>query len=251
MAGNCKKPRSSVFRCAEPRVPLATAQNHARHATERLDVVDHRRAAVEPHHGGERRTDTRVTALALERLHQCRLFAAFIGARAGVCCEVEIEATAEYVLAQVAPRVSLRDGLLNDVDYVAILAADINVSLMRSYRPPRDDHPFDQLVRIHFEQRTVFTSSRLTFIPVRENIFRLAGILWNEAPLHSRRKARSAPATQIRFLHLLDDLVGCHLRQGFFSCLITLVLQINVNPPRVGNSEAPADHWHLGRMPFV
>ena len=48
--------------------------------------------AVQAHHGREGRPDARIAALAFERFHQRRFFAALVGARAGMRQQIEIEA---------------------------------------------------------------------------------------------------------------------------------------------------------------
>ncbi len=87
-----------------------------------------------PDHGGKRRTDARDAALAFERFEQRRFLAALVGARAGVRVQIEIEARALNVLAQLALGVRFGDGVIHDVDQVAIFAADVDVAL-RARRP--------------------------------------------------------------------------------------------------------------------
>ncbi len=55
--------------------------------------------------GREGRLDARIAALAFQRFHQCRFFAAFVCAGAGVRADIEIEAGAKNILAQIALRV--------------------------------------------------------------------------------------------------------------------------------------------------
>jgi hypothetical protein len=64
-----------------------------------LGVVDDRGTAVEANDGREGRLNARNPALALQRLHQRRLFAHLIGARAGVGDDLELGIGTEDVLA--------------------------------------------------------------------------------------------------------------------------------------------------------
>ena len=79
------------------------------HGAERFHVVDDRGASIQADDGGEGRLDARVAALAFERFHQRRFFAAFVGARAGVRAELEIEAAAQNILAEKALGVGFLD----------------------------------------------------------------------------------------------------------------------------------------------
>ena len=106
VAGDAKQPRAAVFRRAATwRTILRRVRRMmAGTATERFHIVDNGRAAVEADNGREGRLDARIAALAFERFHQRGFFAAFVCARAGVSEQVEIEADAENVFAQVAAR---------------------------------------------------------------------------------------------------------------------------------------------------
>ena len=64
---------------------------------------------VEAGDGRERRAQPRLAAVALERVEQRRLLAADVGAGAGVHDDLEVEAGAEDVLAEVARGVRLGD----------------------------------------------------------------------------------------------------------------------------------------------
>ena len=156
-----------------------------------------------PDDGGEGRPDARIAALAFERFHQRRFFAAFVGARAGVRDQIEIESAAENIFAEIARGVGFFDGRVHDVQHVAIFAANVDVALMRADRAPGDDDAFDQLMRIHFHQRTVLAGAGLALIGVAENVFRLRRFLGHEAPLHARwesprRRARADSISSLR-----------------------------------------------------
>ena len=87
-----------------------------RYGGDGLGVVDDRWAAIEAHDGRERRLDARNAALAFERLHQRRLFAHFISARAGLRNDLKFSVGAEDVFAEKALGVGIGDGLLHDFD---------------------------------------------------------------------------------------------------------------------------------------
>ena len=75
-------------------------------------------AGVQAGHRRERRLEPGLAAAALERVEQRRLLAADVGAGAGVDDDVEVEARAEDVAAEVAGRVRLGDGVLQPAQHV-------------------------------------------------------------------------------------------------------------------------------------
>ena len=156
------------------------------------------------------------------------------------------------ILAEVTLRVGLGDRGFDNVDHVAILAANVNVTALGAHGASGDHHAFDELMRIHFHQRTVFTCAGLAFVAIGDDVFRLAARFFgDETPLHAGREACAAASAQIRFLHFVDDLVGRHLLQRFFERLIAVVLEVDVDFIGIGNSETAANHDNLGGMSLV
>ena len=102
VARDAEQARAAVFRRAQARIPFAAAAQNFRDRGKRLDVVDHGGRSVQAHHGRKGRPDARIAALAFERFHQRRFFAALVGARAGVRGQIEIEAAAEDIFAEIA-----------------------------------------------------------------------------------------------------------------------------------------------------
>src|SRR5277367_781037 len=135
--------RAAIFRSAQAGVPIAAAANDGGHGAERFHIVDHRGAAVQADDGGKGRLDARIAALAFERFHQRGFFAAFVGARAGVGREVEIKSAAENILAEKAFGVGFGDRGFQDVNNVAIFAADVGVALIGTDGAAGDHHAFD------------------------------------------------------------------------------------------------------------
>jgi len=123
--------------------------------------------------------------------------------------------------------------------YIAIFAADIDVSVMRIDGTARDGDAFDQLVRVHFHQRggplqvpgSDSSALQITYLGLRR-------ILRHERPLQASREACSAAAAQAGFLDLVNNRFRGHLLQRFIQRLIRPVLQRHVN--LVGILDAPA-----------
>ena len=115
----------------------------------------------------------------------------------------------EDVLAEVALRVGLVHGLLDVVDVVDVLAADVEVARLDRHRVARERDPLDHQVRVVLEDLAVLERARLGLVAVAAEVARLLGVDGrHEAPLQAGREARTAAAAQAAGL----DLVGQALR---------------------------------------
>ncbi len=197
-------------RCRRRRTPAAPCSQDVGHGGDRLDVVDHRRARVQARHGGERRLEPGLAAVALQRVQQRRLLAADVGAGAGVHHDVQAEPGALDVAAQVARLVGLGHGVVQPPDHVQDLAADVDEGLLGPDRVGGDDDALDQRLRVGQQRRHVLAGAGLGLVGVDHQVVRLAVALRDEAPLHAGREARPAAAAQHRVLERLDDAVGLH-----------------------------------------
>ena len=101
-----------IRRHADRTKPLDTTIQDVLDAGHRLDVVDDGRLAEHAFDGGKRRLDPRPRPLAFETLNQSGFFAADVGRRTAMQVDVQVIATAQNVLAQVARRVAFVDRLL-------------------------------------------------------------------------------------------------------------------------------------------
>src|SRR4029077_13309848 len=135
-------------------------------------------------------------------------------ARSGVRRQIKIKAAAQDIVSEITAGVGLFDCGIDNFEDVAIFPANVDVSPMSLNGAPRDDDALDELVRGHLQQRPILASAGLALVGVAENIFRLAGILGDETPLHAGGKARAAAAAQIGFLYFIDDLIRRQLLEG-------------------------------------
>src|SRR5262245_32873452 len=132
MARYTEQACSTILRRATVRVGFSAILDDGWDGAERLDIINNRWAAVETNDSREGRLDAWIAALALERFHQSRFLAAFIGASAGVNQQIVIETATENVFAEVATLVGFRDGFVHQIKNVAVFAANINEAAMRS-----------------------------------------------------------------------------------------------------------------------
>ena len=112
--------------------------------------------------------------------------------------------------------------------------------------PSGQEAAFDQLMRIVFDQRTVFAGSRFALVGVADDVLRLGRGARHEAPLHPGRKTGAAASPQVRFLDFFDDRIGLHL-EGLFQGLVAVVLEISVQRVRVGDTEPLCQHTDFVR----
>ena len=166
-----------------------------------LRVVDDGGAAVEADDGREGRLDAGDAALAFERLHEGGLFADLVGAGAGLGDDVEVDAGAEDVLAEKALGVGVGDGLFDDLEQVAILAAQIDEAQLRADGEAGDHGAFDDRVRIVEEDDVILAGAGLGFVAVDQDVLRLVGLLGDEGPLHAGGEAGAAAAAHAGGLH--------------------------------------------------
>src|SRR6266849_1062356 len=153
MAGNGKHARAAVPGGAAVGVGFGTLEDDRGNGAERFDIVNDGRAAIEADDGREGRPDARITALAFQRFHKSGFFAAFVSACAGVNEQVEIEAGAEDMFTEIAARISFFERAFDDIEDVAIFAADIDEAAIGVDGAPGNDDALDHLVRIHFYPR--------------------------------------------------------------------------------------------------
>ena len=177
-----------------------------------LDVVDGRRQSDRAVLSREGRLLARLTLLALQRLEQSRLLAAYVGTRAGVHHHLVIETgLAQDVLTQIALLASCRDRFAHALDRKRGLPADVDERLLRARGPGRNQDALQHLKGRALHDQAILERTRLGFVAVRDQHLGVIALLGHEAPLQTRGEARPAPASQARVLDELDDIARLHL----------------------------------------
>src|SRR6185437_9584249 len=190
---------------SELRERLATHEKDVWSIGDRFGIIDDRWSTIQTDNSREGRLDARNTALAFERFHQRRLFADLIRARAGLRNDVEVDAGAEDIFAKKTARIRISDGLLDDLEQIAILAAQINEPELSADGETGDHGAFNHSMRIVQEDHMIFACSRFRFVAVHQNVLRLLRLLRHKRPLQPGGEARAATAAKSRGLHRVDD----------------------------------------------
>ena len=108
---------------------------------------------------------------------------------------METEIGPEDVLAQETHFLGLGDGGASPVYGSIMSMPNEDIGMAGVCGEPRQDYPFDQRLRVAFENRLVVEGSRVSFFAVTEYVFLRCTRPGKEAPLHSSRESRAAPAT--------------------------------------------------------
>src|SRR5438093_4286986 len=97
-----------------------------------------------------------------------------------------------------------------------------------------NDDALDQLMRILFDNHSIFAGSGLAFVGVAAQINRFGGILWNEAPLQARRKTSPTAAAKPAGFGRLDDVLRRHFLYDSCGRPIPTELDISIDFLRTG-----------------
>src|SRR5688500_3429418 len=136
--------RPAVLLGTERREPFGAVAQDRRHVAKRLDVVDRRRRAVQPRTGWEWRFQSRLRALAFERLEERGLLTSFVCAGAAMYEDVALPSESHHVSADIALPVGLFELLLEHVLHVKEFAADVDVGNLRADCVAGDQATFEQ-----------------------------------------------------------------------------------------------------------
>ncbi len=92
--------------------------------------------------------------------------------------------------------VGFGDCALDDLEQVAILAAEIDEAHLGADGEAGDHGALDDGVRVFEEDHVIFTGAGLGLVAVDQDVLGLGGDLGDEAPLHAGGKAGAAAAAQ-------------------------------------------------------
>jgi hypothetical protein len=195
-AAHAEEFRPAVLFGAKRRKPLRAAGHHQRHVAERLDVVDRGRALPRALDRREWRLESRLRALAFERLEQRGFLARLVGAGAAMQVDLAVETRTLDVLSDEAGLPGIVDGLLHGREQVLELTANVDVGGFRSNRVAANHAPLDEHVGIALHQEVILEGTRLALVGVADDELGLRRFLVDELPLEAGREAGAAAAAQ-------------------------------------------------------
>ena len=195
---DAKPPQPAAAVAAVRREPVAAALEDLSHPEERLDVVHQRRAAEQPALGDIRRAQPRHAAPALDRFDHRRLLAADIGAGAA---------------AQLDRRQRQRCGALQGVDLggehraqPVVLVAQVDPDRVDAGGPGRDQHAFEEAVRVALQAPAVLEGAGLALVGVDRHQPRRR-LRAHDAPLARGRESGATEPAQPGAVQLGDQVV--------------------------------------------
>ena len=137
-------------------------------------------------------------AFAFQRLDQAGFFAANVSARTAVNVNLQIKSAAQNILPEKTVLLGLLDRLLQDLRAFRELTSNIDVGQSGIDREARDDHPFEQLMRILVDDLAVFECARLGLVGVANQINRFRLARPNESPFYAAGEPGAATSAQPR-----------------------------------------------------
>ena len=218
--------------------PVGPVQNDLRNVCPGLDVVQDRRTLEQTGDSRERRTGTRLTALAFDGGHQGCFFAADKSAGAETQLDIEVESGVKDVVAEQTIFLRLLDRDAETLDSDRIFGTDVDVTLVGADRVAGDRHGFENRVRITFQNGTVHECTRVAFVGVTADILGTAVLhqVSGQFPFLSGREARAAAAAEAGSQNGIDDLIRCHFGQNFAQGFIAAGADVFIDVFRIDHA---------------
>ena len=146
--------------------------------------------------GRERRLKARLAFFAFQRLQQRGLFTANVCAITMMREQVKIETRTENVVTQQPSLARLIQGNFEQFINFEDFTMDVVVTRFGTHRITRDDHSFNQRMRIEAHDIEILEGAWLALIAIADDIFVAREIARHEAPLQACREACTTPTTQ-------------------------------------------------------
>ena len=191
---------------------MSTSADDQRHICEGLHVVEDARSIPDP---ALRCMDVfrpGLAHLAFQGIHQGRRFSGDEGTRALVHGHIEIEASAQYVLAEQALFSSLLQGKFCAFHCQGVFHTHVDETAVRSNSIRCDDQALQNTVRISLHERTIHESTWISLIAIDNHILGLARSQASRFPFPTGGKSTSAPSPKIGLFYLSDHLFRSHFR---------------------------------------
>jgi hypothetical protein len=148
--------------------------------------------------------------------------------------DVNVDAAAEDVLAQVAHPVCCIYRCLQRARRLSKLAATVDESLFRSDGIRRNRRTFDKLVWVLFDDLAILERARLGLVRVDGDVAR-KDVLRDKAPLDASGKACATAPAQARSFDHVNHLFRLHRRERLAQRAVTAVFDVHLKLADVGN----------------
>src|SRR4051812_39827342 len=155
----------------------------------------------------------------------------------------EVATAAKNIFAEKSPGVGVGYRFLHNLQQIAVLAANVDVSSAGPDREPGNHCAFNHRMRIVLKDQPVLTGARFAFVTIAQNVFRLRRLLGNGRPLQSSVESGAAATAQSRIFDLIDDRIRLH-SERFAYGLVAVKLKIAVDV-RSALSKALRHYAHL------
>src|ERR1035437_8536139 len=188
------------------REPLAAAFDDGGDVGEGLDIINQGGRAPESRLRGIGRALPWLAALAFDGSDQGGLFATDEGAGADANVDAELETLLQHAASQQVLALGLLDGGLQPLYGQPILAAHVDVALLRADGVAGDGHALQHAVRIAFEDAAIHKRAGIALVGVADDVLDGRGLLGDQLPLKAGGVARAAASAQPALLDLGDGL---------------------------------------------
>jgi len=154
--------------------------DNIRNRSQCFDIINNRGAAIQSFDGWKGRFISGLSFFSFDGIHQSCFIADYISASALVNRNIAGVIRPFNFLAQIASFVSFFYCLLSSSQGKTIFASEINIGMFGLNGIAAQDHPFDKLMRIFFQNHPIFKSAWLAFIAIADQIDRLICSLGQE-----------------------------------------------------------------------
>jgi len=210
-----------------------------------LHVVDHGGFAPQAADGWIGRFGCGVSTIAFDGVDESSLFTANEGTGTGANFGFKAEVGAKDVLAHQSNLTGLFDGLTDAFDGKRIFGADVEESLAGTDGIGGDHHPFQDAVRITFQEGTVHERARVSFVTVADDIFLVFFAVVHHLPLDVSGESTTAATSEPGSFDHVDGALRIHLGEGHAEGFITTGGNIFIQAFRIDVAAVCQGYLHL------
>ena len=196
-----ERPEPLAAIAAVAREPSGALFQDVAHPVECFHVVFQRRPAEQSDLRDIRRAQPRHAAFTLDRFDHRRFLAADIGTRAAP----QFDRRQHVFATKAAGRIDVQRQQFGFENFAAlvIFIAQVNIAGVDAGHLRRDQHAFDETMRIALEVITVFEGARFALVDIHRHQSR-CHFAPHDAPFAPGRKARAAETTQAGIFHFRE-----------------------------------------------